>query len=185
MLKFTICFIKQGDKILLLNREKPSWMGMWNGVGGKLERNESPRESIIREIKEETGIVLDTVHFKGLITWSVDGNSVGGMYTYMAELPLDYRYETPIKTDEGILDWKDIQWILNPENRGVAYNIPRSIEMILFDGKCYEHRCFYMDGKLMNHESRVIDKGMENISDERVIEELIFSKYFEKGHGIR
>lgn len=32
-LKYTICFIKRGDEILLLNREKSSWMGSWNGVG--------------------------------------------------------------------------------------------------------------------------------------------------------
>lgn len=35
MIAFTNCFIKKGDRILLLNRNKPSWMGMWNGVGGK------------------------------------------------------------------------------------------------------------------------------------------------------
>lgn len=49
-LKYNICFIKQGDRILLLNREKPSWMGCWNGVGGKLEPEESPTQSMIREI---------------------------------------------------------------------------------------------------------------------------------------
>lgn len=153
---------------------------MWNGVGGKLELNESPRESIIREIEEETGLVLESVHFKGLVTWSVDGNRVGGMYTYMAELPLDYRYETPIKTDEGILDWKNIRWILNPDNKGVAYNIPRSIEKILFDYECYEHRCFYKNGELIHHESRVIDEAIENITDERMIEERIFRKVFRR-----
>jgi 8-oxo-dGTP diphosphatase len=107
------------------------------------------------------------------------------MYTYMAELPQSFRYETPMKTDEGILDWKNIHWILNPENRGVANNIPRSIEKILYDPRCYEHRCFYEDGKLINHESREIDEGTENITDNKVIEEQIFSKYFKEGHGIK
>lgn len=41
MYSFTICFIKQGNNILLLNRESPEWMGIWNGVGGKLEEGET------------------------------------------------------------------------------------------------------------------------------------------------
>ena len=51
MLEFTICFIKQGNNILLLNREKPTWMGNWNGVGGKIHARESPKQCILREIK--------------------------------------------------------------------------------------------------------------------------------------
>lgn len=54
MLKYTICFIKRADNILLLNREKPGWMGSWNGVGGKIETGETPIECILREIYEET-----------------------------------------------------------------------------------------------------------------------------------
>ncbi|WP_199621275.1 NUDIX hydrolase [Paenibacillus alkalitolerans] len=152
MLKYTICYIKQADKILLLNREYPSWMGVWNGVGGKLEPNETARESILREVTEETGIVLDSIQFKGIGTWYINGKVIGGMYTYFAELPPDFLYETPIKTTEGILDWKDIQWILHPENRGVVNNIPRSIERIIHEPACFEHRCFYEDGRLVHDE---------------------------------
>jgi len=180
MLPYTICFMKQSDNVLLLNREKPSWMGMWNGIGGKLEPYESPRQSILREIAEETGIVLspDTIRFKGLITWSVDGNRVGGMYAYMAELPSDSRLKTPIKTDEGILDWKEIHWILSPENQGVAYYIPKCIENILFDPDCYEYRCWYKDGRLIRFETGKTDEDMENIRDRKVIEERVFRHYF-------
>jgi 8-oxo-dGTP diphosphatase len=184
MIKFTICFIKQADKILLLNRENPSWMGMWNGVGGKLEANETPRESIIREIKEETGIAVEHIHFKGLVTWSVDRKRVGGMYTYLVELPLNYQYECPLKSDEGILDWKEIRWILHSENRGVAYYIPRSLEKILSESICFEHRCFYEDGQLVKYEFKEINEGIENITDQKTLER-IFCKYFEEGHGIR
>ena len=51
-LKYTLCFIRRGDEILMLNREKPSWMGMWNGVGGRMEANETPKECILREVWE-------------------------------------------------------------------------------------------------------------------------------------
>jgi 8-oxo-dGTP diphosphatase len=120
MLKYTIAFIKRGNEILLLNRESPSWMGSWNGVGGKLEKDETPRDCILREIREETGIVLQEITYKGNVTWDVDQQYYNGMYAFVAEIPETYDYITPIKTDEGILDWKKIDWILHPENTGVA-----------------------------------------------------------------
>ena len=66
MYKYTICFIRKSDKILLLNRNKKPNMGMWNGVGGKIEDNETPYEGIIRETLEETGIDLPSVTYKGM-----------------------------------------------------------------------------------------------------------------------
>lgn len=161
MLKFTICFIKQGDSVLLLNRESPSWMGAWNGVGGKIEPNESARDAALREIKEETGLVFDDIQFKGITTWVVDGKGFGGMYVYFAELPPDCRYEVPVKTAEGILDWKNIEWITHPENRGVAYNIPKSIEKIISGTTCFEHRCYYRDGRLIHHEFVDVGEDVE------------------------
>lgn len=108
MLKYNICFIKRGQEVLLLNREYPSWMGCWNGIGGKLELQETPRESMIREIEEETNIRDYVLHFKGMVTWTSDGSNFGGMYAYVAEVLESFTYPTPIKTVEGILDWKNI-----------------------------------------------------------------------------
>ena len=44
-------------------------MGMWNGVGGKIEDNETPYEGIIRETLEETGIDLPRVTYKGNVVF--------------------------------------------------------------------------------------------------------------------
>lgn len=63
MFEYTICFIAQQDKVLLLNREKPSWMGSWNGVGGSLEDGETPEDCVLREVMEETAIKLEDVKF--------------------------------------------------------------------------------------------------------------------------
>ncbi len=40
----------------MLNREYAPAKGLWNGVGGKIKSGETSLESVIREIKEETGI---------------------------------------------------------------------------------------------------------------------------------
>jgi 8-oxo-dGTP diphosphatase len=43
--------------VLLVKKLKPAWQhGYWNGVGGKIEPNESDAEAMVREFKEETGI---------------------------------------------------------------------------------------------------------------------------------
>lgn len=145
MFSYTICFIKQGNNILLLNRESPEWMGIWNGVGGKLEEGENPFECIIREIREETGIEMEpqNVRHKGNITWTNPSHSYfDGMYVYVAELPESYHYPTPLKTDEGILDWKDLSWIMHPKNVGLA-NLKYYLREILLDETNYEHRFIY------------------------------------------
>src|SRR5690625_4212210 len=157
MLKYTICFIKRGNEILMLNRESSSWMGMWNGVGGKLEKDETPLQCIIREVKEETGISLTDVEYKGNVTWGVDDSYSGGMYAYIAELPTTYEYPTPIKMEEGILDWKDIDWLLHPENAGVA-NLKYFLQLMLNDPRTYNH-CFVYDGdEVKDFQSIVIEE---------------------------
>ena len=176
MLNFTICFIQQGSKILLLNRERPAWMGVWNGVGGKLEEGESAREAIIREIKEETGISISVPQFKGIVSWIVDGVCVGGMYLYIAKLPLEEVFDTPVKTIEGILDWKEYEWISNPKNAGLTSDIPKYIKHILLDESIYEHRCFYLNDRLVDHEMIEIDKSYELIKNKKQVEEMISSR---------
>jgi len=186
VLKYTIGFIRQTDRVLLLNREKPSWMGCWNGVGGKLEPGETPRNSMLREMREETGLSFAGigVEFKGVVTWTVEGKFVGGMYVFKAELSPDARYETPKKTDEGILDWKTVPWTLHPENRGVAQTIPQSIEAILDDPRCYEHRCYFENNRMARYERREIPPDVERIEDGHALQEALAGGFLRKGSSI-
>ncbi|MCM3783437.1 8-oxo-dGTP diphosphatase [Neobacillus mesonae] len=153
MIKYNICFIKKGDRILLLNRNKSPWMGCWNGVGGKLETDETPRESMQREVMEETGLVDVKLSYKGLVTWVTQNQSVSGMYLYLGELEEDADYSSPMQTEEGILDWKAIDWILHPENRGITSNIPVFLPSMLKDEYCYEYQCIYENNHLVEHSS--------------------------------
>lgn len=148
-LKYTICFIKRDDEILLLNREKPSWMGSWNGVGGKFEEGETPRECVLREVYEETNIKLKDVQLKGVVTWNVDGIKNGGMYLFMQEVPQNFNYKVPIKTREGILDWKKVDWIINPENTGVAHNLPKFLPKMLNDTGIFQYHCVFKEDVLL------------------------------------
>ena len=160
MYNFTICFIKQGEKILMLNRENPEWMGCWNGVGGKLESNESPLESILREVKEETGIELNSndVNYKGNVTWTDPKRTYfDGMYVYIAELPATYVFPTPQKSDEGILDWKELSWILSHHNYGVA-DLQHYLGVIFEDENNYEHMFTYENEKVVQFSSLLLEE---------------------------
>ena len=55
----TLCYLYHKKKILLLHRVKKQndmHEGKYIGLGGKIEPYESPRECMIREIFEESGI---------------------------------------------------------------------------------------------------------------------------------
>ncbi|KAG7661284.1 uncharacterized protein J8A68_005176 [[Candida] subhashii] len=143
-LGYTLGFIrcKENNKVLLLNRNKAPWMGKWNGVGGKLIPGESPLDCIIRETNEETGLFLNNFQSRGILTWKVsndkDGDLIdyGGLYLYTVDISLEQyeNYRTPLVFDkEGILDWKDWEWIIHEDNLGMVDNI-KLLFKYLFQG---------------------------------------------------
>jgi len=56
--KIVTCFLKSGDKILILKRSDKvkSMKNLWAGISGIIENNESPLERTKIEIFEEVGI---------------------------------------------------------------------------------------------------------------------------------
>jgi dihydroneopterin triphosphate diphosphatase len=50
--------IRRGDEFLVLRRTDH---GYWHAVAGGVEPGETPREAALRELREETGLVLDDV----------------------------------------------------------------------------------------------------------------------------
>lgn len=157
MLKYTICFIKKDDHLLLLNRNKQPAMGLWNGVGGKIEANESPIEGIIRETFEETGIELKEVCYAGnVILQSNNGDE--GMYVFMADLPAGTQIHTPMMTDEGVLDWKAINWILDPKNAGIVSNLKKYLPKILEGEYELEHKFNYENDTMLDYSPSKLTK---------------------------
>lgn len=147
-LLYTLGFIrcKDNNKILLLNRNKSPWMGLYNGVGGKLQSGETALDCMIREANEETGLHLTNFISRGIMTWKIDYSdnvtshqqpSIGGLYLFTADISIEQyeQYRTPlVYNDEGILDWKNMDWILHQNNFGVVDNI-KIILQYLFDSK--------------------------------------------------
>jgi len=50
-------FSKDSSHIVLINKINPQWQrGLFNGIGGKIEINESSIDAMVREFVEETGV---------------------------------------------------------------------------------------------------------------------------------
>jgi 8-oxo-dGTP diphosphatase len=68
-----LVYARAGDRVLMVHRNAPDrpgdyHAGKWNGLGGKLEADESPLEAAQRELLEESGLVLPESAFRALGT---------------------------------------------------------------------------------------------------------------------
>lgn len=75
----TLCYVKHEGQTLMLHRVKKQndmHEGKWNGLGGKVENGETPEACAIREIEEESGLVVADPELKGFITFpNFDGEN--------------------------------------------------------------------------------------------------------------
>lgn len=142
---YTICFLRRGAELLLLNRRRRPAMGLWTGVGGKIEAGEGPMAGVLREVREETGISLPTARLAGVVSWNLEEGR-DGMYAYVAELPPDFPYPAPRLTEEGLLAWQRLSWVLDVDNAGVARHVRLALPALLFGDACDDHRFTFARG---------------------------------------
>lgn len=103
----TLCYLENHrGEYLMLHRVKKKQdvnQGKWIGVGGKFEEGESPEECLLREVREEAGLILTKYRFRGVVTFLTDGGWEGEyMYLFTAD-----GWEGRLRTDcpEGELAW--------------------------------------------------------------------------------
>ena len=147
----TLCYIENNDCYLMLHRTKKKKdvnKVKWIGVGGHAEGNETPQECLLREVKEETGLLLTSYKFRGLITFISDEYEAEMMCLFTAD---GYTGEL-ITCDEGELEWvkkSDVPQL--PTWEGDA----QFLKLLLED----EKRFFAM--KLRYEGERLVEKSVE------------------------
>lgn len=58
-------FNRSKTVVVLIEKTKPAWQaGKLNGVGGKIEPGESPDQAMVREFKEEAGVITELTDWK-------------------------------------------------------------------------------------------------------------------------
>lgn len=90
-------------KVLVQERVK-SWCGI-AFPGGHVEDGESIYDSAVREIKEETGLVIRNLTPRGFMYWF--NNQTGDRYFTYFFITTEYQGEMISETEEGKVFWVD------------------------------------------------------------------------------
>ena len=70
------------NKILLIRRSTPPFIGFWALPGGRAEPSETAEKTVTREVKEETGLVVKILRKVG--EYHEQGTQKGQEYNYSA-----------------------------------------------------------------------------------------------------
>ncbi len=139
-----LCYLYDGDgHVLLLHRRQDPNLGMYSPVGGKLDTDagEGPHECAVREIREETGIVLvpDDVRLVGIVTeraYEGETHWLIFLFEVVPPVPRDALKWTDFK--EGVLEWtrledvpglpiprtdREVMWPLVQAHRGGFFTV--------------------------------------------------------------
>jgi 8-oxo-dGTP diphosphatase len=146
----TLCYVidRKNNATLMIYRNKKEndyHKNKWNGLGGKFDPGESPEECAIREIREESGLIVKSLVMKGFITFPLfDGKDDWYVFLFVSD-----KFEGKIiDSTEGKLEWipNDILFDLNLWE-GDSIFIPW-----LFQEKFFSAKFNYKNGKFVDYE---------------------------------
>lgn len=115
----SLIFLTQANQVLLIKGapEKKLWAGLYNGLGGHIERGEDVISSARRELREEAGLSTDSLWLCGVIT--IDTGQASGIAIFVL------RGDNPLgqlrSSAEGDLEWVAIDQI---EHLPVVEDLP-------------------------------------------------------------
>jgi 8-oxo-dGTP diphosphatase len=87
-------------------------LGKYNGLGGKLERNEEVVAGIQRELYEEAGITALEMTLRGTISWPGFGKNGEDWFAFIF-LITSFAGEPPPRNEEGTLEWVPLQRVMD------------------------------------------------------------------------
>ena len=99
-----ICYLIKDDSVLMLFRNKKEIdinKGKWIGVGGHIEFGETPSHAIVREVKEETSLRMNSYKEMATITFFFN-DDVEVMHVFTC---IDYSGKVNYNCPEGTLKW--------------------------------------------------------------------------------
>jgi len=143
----TLCYVRKGGSTLMIHRIKKHndmHAGKWNGLGGKLEPGETPEECAIREIREESGLVVSNPLLKGFLTFPMfDGSDDWYAFVFLVNQFEGQLIDSP----EGVLRWI-------PDDELLDLNLWAGDRIFLpWLGRAgfFSAKFLYQDGELIDH----------------------------------
>ena len=85
-----VVYNKKEDKILMCLRKKEPYKGLYNLVGGKVEKAETGLESAYRELEEESGITKEDIILTHLMTFNYQMSNIE-LQVYTGKLNKDVK----------------------------------------------------------------------------------------------
>lgn len=136
MRKVTLCFLVDDNQICLAMKKRGFGVGKWNGIGGKVGRGETIKQTVIRELKEEIGVDTEHHHLEkvGNIKFYFDKNTNFNQHMHIFFIkkwkgePIETEEMAPRWYDKNKLPYKNM-WIDDP------YWLPKVIEGKKIEGE--------------------------------------------------
>jgi len=162
------CYLIKNDKIIVTKYKEPNKKaGYYEIPGGKIEEGELPEQTAIREMQEETGIIVKDLKNKGNLTIEYPDRK----FEFVVFLADDYQGK-PLQFEDNSSAWIDINHLLQKEK------ILASIQLLkkeYINGLINENYTFNMYIKV---------NEQENILDINYKEKEIFKPSTSEEHGI-
>lgn len=111
-------YIVYKGKVLMHKRSenKEKFPGYWIGPGGHIDEGENVLSTAMREVKEETGIILNKEHIKLKVLafhHHIDRREVWIEYLFRADIPQSQKVRS---SKEGKSQWIEINKVLKMKN---------------------------------------------------------------------
>jgi len=118
-------------RVLMIHRNRRSddqHLGKYNGLGGKMDRDEDVVAAMRREIHEEAGLECQRLLLRGTVSWPGFGKEGEDWFGFIFRI--DAWSGTPYEVnDEGTLEWVAIDQLLKlPLWEGDRYFLPLVFE---------------------------------------------------------
>jgi 8-oxo-dGTP diphosphatase len=138
------------QKVLLVHRNRrpqDPHLGKYNGLGGKVKRDEDVVACIHREVREEAGLQCEQVILRGTISWPGFGKAGEDWFGFLFRI--DAWRGTPFQeNNEGKLEWVPVDRILDlPLWEGDRFFLPLIFEQT---ARQFHGVMPYRDGRLVS-----------------------------------
>lgn len=118
------------DEVLLIEKKRPEWQaGRFNGIGGKVEADETATQAMHREFKEEAG--GPSVDWRQFLVLEFDGGAVHFFTATIEDLEV---YEPQTDEELVIADTHSLPEELIPN---LNWIIPMAVEYLLTGAQHY------------------------------------------------
>ena len=148
----TLGYVLSPDRtqVLLIHRNaRPDdqHLGKYNGLGGKIERDEDVVAGMRREIREEAGIECDALSLRGTISWPGFGRNGEDWLGFLFVIT-EFSGTPHTQNVEGTLEWVPVEQIMQlPLWEGDRHFLPLVFDR---DPRSFHGVMPYRDGKMMS-----------------------------------